>query len=546
VQSVMEVTRVDLCSIFLYEPEWDQLVLTATSAENKETVGKVRLRMGEGITGWAALVGKPVSVSDAHSDERFKTFPFSLEANTKSMLVVPIVLFTNEKLVGVISIHTVVTRNFTENEIKFLETVAGEIAIAIENARLYEQTDSQLRQKVTELSTLQGLSAHIASTLDLTKVLSLIARQSAHLVRADAAAIYELHLEGDTLELVAEYDIRELNPGGRGKHSSRPVVIPLEKSRIARAVTRGVPMPLDPGTDAALGVPFANEGYSWLYCVPLVAPRGIRGGICLYNRQAKDLSDDQVRLLDAFAREAAIALENSRLYDAALRGLKVKSAMLQEMNHRVRNNLQTVAGLLSMQLRRMPGESDGATAVRESISRVQSIAVVHDLMVNGDSEIDSISIYELARKVADAVISTLTRPGFRLDLSIGQQVADRIRVGSHEATLLALLFNELISNAILHGFSNLDRGSIFIRVKCESECEEDDAPLVHSPQLISIEVEDDGSGLPEGFDPKKNGNLGLKIVETLVVSDLGGTFQFGPREAGPGTHAVFSFRPKGI
>ncbi len=546
VQAVMEVSHADLCSIFLYEPEWDQLVMTATSAGNKETLGMVRLRMGEGITGWAALVGKPVSVLDAHSDERFKAFPVSLEDNTKSMLVVPIVLFTNEKLVGVIDIHTVETRDFTENEIKFLETVAGEIAIAIENARLYEQTDSQLRQKVTELSTLQGVSAHIASTLNLTEVLALIARQSAHLVRADAAAIYELHNDAGTLELVAQYDLRTLDHSMYGWRSTPRVVIPIATSRIARAVTRGVPMPLAPDTDAVLGVPFAKEDFSWMYCVPLVAPRGIRGGICLYNREEKTLSEDQVRLLDAFAREAAIALENSRLYDAALRGLEVKSAMLQEMNHRVRNNLQTVAGLLSMQLRRMPGDSDGATAVRESISRVQSIAVVHDLMVNGNAEIDSISIYDLARKVADAVISTLTRPGFKLKLTIEQEVAERIRVGSHEATLLALLLNELISNAILHGFANRDRGTIDIKVNCESERNEAEPPLAYSSQLITIEVVDDGSGLPEHFDPARQSNLGLKIVETLVVSDLGGTFDIGPGNNNTGTHAIFSFRPKGI
>ena len=52
-------------------------------------------------------------------------------------------------------------------------------------------------------------------------------------------------------------------------------------------------------------------------------------------------------------------------------------------------------------------------------------------------------------------------------------------------------------------------------------------------------------GLPEGFDPQKDGNMGLGIVETLVVSDLGGTFTIGPGEGGEGTRAVFSFRPKG-
>ena len=119
------------------------------------------------------------------------------------MLAVPIVLFAKEKLVGVISLQTFQERQFSDNETKFLETVAGELSIAIENARLYEQTDARLQQKVSELSTLQGVSAHIAATLDLSEVLSLIAHQAAHLVHADAAAMYELYPEAGILEMVA-------------------------------------------------------------------------------------------------------------------------------------------------------------------------------------------------------------------------------------------------------------------------------------------------------------------------------------------------------
>ena len=250
------------------------------------------------------------------------------------MLVVPIVLFTNEKLVGVIDIHTVDTRDFTDNEIKFLETVAGEIAIAIENARLYEQTDSQLRQKVTELSPCKACQPHrLHSQSDRGTGPDRTAgrppgtrRCRCHLRASRDAA---------TLELVAQYDLRTLDHSMYGwrldptrGHPHRD-----EQDRARRDPGRArAPCPRH---GCELGVPFAKEDFSWMYCVPLVAPRGIRGGICLYNREEKTLSEDQVRLLDAFAREAAIALENSRLYDAALRGLEVKSAMLQEMNHRV-------------------------------------------------------------------------------------------------------------------------------------------------------------------------------------------------------------------
>ncbi|HUP28402.1 MAG TPA: GAF domain-containing protein, partial [Chloroflexia bacterium] len=134
-QAVVAVTGADICSIFLYEPEWDQLVLTATSGLNKDAVGKVRLQLGEGITGWAALVGKPLAVRDAWADPRFKYIPALQEEKAVSIMAVPVVLFTKEKLLGVITVHTFAERDFSENGIRFLETVAGEIAIAIENAR---------------------------------------------------------------------------------------------------------------------------------------------------------------------------------------------------------------------------------------------------------------------------------------------------------------------------------------------------------------------------------------------------------------------------
>lgn len=549
VQAVVAVTHADICSIYLYESEWDQLVLTATSGLSQDAVGKVRLRLGEGITGWAAMAGKPIAVRNAWDHPRFKYVPSLGEEKAVSTLVIPVVLFTKEKLVGVIVVNTYEERSFTDNEIKFLETVAGEIAIAIENARLYEQTDARLRQKVAELSTLQGVSAHIAATLNLSEVLTLIAYQAAHLVQADAATIYEVHPAAGTMNLVAQYDLQDPKHSIHQAKVVPPLALNMQSSGIARAITHGIPAQLSPGTDDDLGVPFAHGDYQTMFCVPLVAPRGIMGGICLYNVTPKVFTEDEVRLLDAFAHEAAIALENSRLYDAALRGLKTKSTMLQEMNHRVRNNLQTVAGLLSMQLRRMAPEGEAATAVRESISRIQSMAAVHDMMVSGDSDVQSITIYEVARKVIEAAVSTLVSPRFKIDLQIDPQEADSIRVGSHEATLLALLFNELASNAILHGFAGREQGKLSVRAWASRDLNDptpgEAASIAAAPRTceVTIEVANDGTGLPEGFDPEKSANLGLNIVRTLVNSDLRGKFKIAPGPDANGVVATITFTP---
>ncbi len=538
-QAVVAVTQADICSIFIYDPERDQLALTATSDTDQSAIGQIRLQLGEGITGRAALLGVPIAVRNAQSDLRFKNMSAQHVDTAVSILAVPIVLFTIEKLVGAITIRTFQERDFSRNEIQFLETVAGEIAIAIENARLYEQTDARLRQKVAELTTLQGVSAHIASTLNLSEVLSLVAHQASHLVQADAAVIYELDPAAKTLEQVAQYDLR--NPHHsifEGKIGPR-IVLNVETSVIAQAVLRGIPTALTPDADADLGLTIASEGYKSMFCVPLMAPRGIMGCICLYDADERNFSEEQIHLLDAFAHEAAIALENSRLYEAAVRGLQIKSDMLQEMNHRVRNNLQTVAGLLSMQLRRMSPDSESATAMKESISRIQSMAAVHDLLVGRD--VVSTTIYELAQQVAEAAVSTLAKPDFKLKLVIEPDEAEHIRIGSHEATLLALLLNELVSNAILHGFAGMDKGEIKIRA-WRSDCDKQAAQPGAKPRsIINITVTDSGVGLPEGFDPQRNANLGLVLVRNLVTTDLRGEFDIKNRKRGRGTVAHISF-----
>jgi two-component sensor histidine kinase len=121
-------------------------------------------------------------------------------------------------------------------------------------------------------------------------------------------------------------------------------------------------------------------------------------------------------------------------------------------------------------------------------------------------------------------------------------------VRSHEATLLALLLNELISNAVLHGFAGLDSGKIKIRAwltnsKGRSIGRGRRAEGANrAQQTVHIEVADNGAGLPEGFDPQVNANLGLNIVRTMVAGDLHGEFTIRPAERGTGTVARIAFK----
>ncbi len=232
-------------------------------------------------------------------------------------------------------------------------------------------------------------------------------------------------------------------------------------------------------------------------------------------------SEDQLALLRAFSNMAAVAIENAELYQEARRALAVKSALLQEMHHRVRNNLQTVAALLSMQARR-GGGAEWTAPLHEAVNRIGSIAAVHDLLSRED--IGHTTIGAVARKVVDEASATLVPS----DLALSFEVPDRgVTVPSRQATVLALLINELVANAIRHGLRGRRRGRLVVTAERAGE-------------EITLRVEDDGHGPPADFDLKARSGLGLTIARTLVRADLHGTIAV-ERNAAGGTTVTITF-----
>ncbi|HWQ14183.1 MAG TPA: GAF domain-containing protein [Roseiflexaceae bacterium] len=503
VETVAEVIGVEACSVYLYDKNTDDLTLRATRGLNQAAIGHVHISMGQGITGWAAREGRPVAVRDVRRDGRFHVEPGLGEEPFRAMLAVPIVLFSIErfhqgaaKLQGVITIQTTGPRDFTPEDINFVETVAGELAFFIVNAQLYQQTDEQLHQKVRELTTLQQVSKRIAEQLNLEEVLRLIVAKAVELAHADRADIFRCDESGN-LELAATH-------GGQGGE------VP---EFIAQAVREARPLAvLNAFTDQRfpeLARVAAQQDFCSLFCMPLRARQGRTiGAICLYTRESRHFDYEQVRLLSTFADEAAIAIENARLFQETQRALDIKSAMLQEMHHRVRNNLQTISALLAMQQRRLEANSRGAAALRDSVARIQAIAGVHNLLCRED--VGATTVDAVARQIVESVQVSLATPGRPIAFDIR---GDAARVGSREATVFAIVLNELIVNAMSHGLA-VAGGQVII----ETTQDGDD---------ITVEVRDDGpSQQREEPAPSTSGSgLGLQIIRTLVTQDLHGHFE---------------------
>ena len=521
VETVAQVVGVEACSVYLYDKHRDELILRATRGLNRATIGQVVLRLGNGVTGWAAQLGQPVAVRDVWQESRFNIEPQLGEELFRSMLAVPIVLFSAErfqfsadKLQGVITIQTIGPRDFTQEAISFVEVAAGELAFFIANAQLYQQTDERLHQKLRELTTLQQVSKSIAEQIGLRDVLALITEKAVDLAHADRASIFQLGDDG-TLQLVASH-------GGNGDGVREFIIQTVRDSR-PLAVMNAYQDARFPN----LARVASRESFHSLFCMPLRARERTIGGICLYKHEPHLFDYEQVRLLSTFADEAAIAIENARLYDESQRALAIKSALLQEMHHRVRNNLQTISALLAMQLRRLDPGSPGAKAVRESSARIQSIAAIHNLLSREDVGVTTVNA--VTRQVIESAQATLVNVDAPVHFGI---MGDSVKVGSRDATVLALVINELISNAIAHGLA-VEGGSVEI-----------EATLADG--MVTVEVRDDGPRHPAPPRPQHSSGLGLQIIDTLVHEDLGGSFRLTRDETGEWTRAQVSFPQRSV
>ncbi len=189
------------------------------------------------------------------------------------------------------------------------------------------------------------------------------------------------------------------------------------------------------------------------------------------------------------------------------RELNVKAAIIQEVHHRVKNNLQNIAAILRIQARRAQSE-EARQHLTEAVNRVLSMSVIHEFL--SQDEHRPINVRDVCQRIAAQV----QQVSGNLEQEITIQVqGTNIRLPASQATPMAMVVNELLLNAVEHGLAGRSRGRILIQL--------DDLG-----DSVALTVEDDGHGLPPDFSlHQAGGSLGLHIVQTLVTDDLKGSFR---------------------
>jgi two-component system, sensor histidine kinase PdtaS len=416
-RKVAEALETDACFVYLYDETTNELVLRASHGTRVEEMTRVpKMRPGEGITGTAAAERAPVMIARAaHLDPRFKSFPNLREEQYESILAVPIL--ARERLEGALNVRTEAPREFSPAEIDLLMAIAGQVAQAIENAKLYDAA----QRRVAELEALASISEAVSDSLYLEESLEAIVKRTMEAVSATGAALV---LEDGTIAW----------PEGRaGRYAKR---FPLR----------------------------------W---------KGRELGELVCDRDTP-FTPEEERLLASIAHHAAVAVEHGR---AVMRGV-----VAQEIHHRVKNNLQTVASLLRLQAH--AGGADREKALSDSVNRILAIAAVHEVLTERRDE--DVDLGELVERLRAMLVQGLAG-GKRVESQV-----ESVSLHGARATALALVFSELLQNALEHGGDE-------VRVE-----------LGRKNGRVRLTVADNGS-----WEEAQEGT-GLSIVRALVRDELKG------------------------
>ena len=517
VSEAVRLMRASSGSVVLINPTSGFLEINA-SQNLPSAATRLKLRVGEGITGWVARNGKPARVGDVTRDPRY----VMARRGVRSELAVP--LEVNGETRGVLNVDSERADAFTAEDQELLQELAVQAAKVIQNTWLYEQ----LRLKVHLFESLASVSRTINSTLNLDEALQAITREAGVLMHARMCSLMMLDESREWLDLRASY--------GAGEAYLKKPRLAVGDSLLGVVVRRKKPMQVAnvQASSRYQNVEVARrEGLVSLLSVPLLFAGQAIGTLSIYTGRPYNFSNEEIRILSALAELSAIAIEKARLYERVVdveeqlrqnEKLSALGLLAAEVAHEIRNPL-TVMKLLyhSLDLK-FPDGDPRAKDARIIDAKIEHLNVIVEQILafarTTEPKLKPVNLNELVDELGLLVRHKLANQNVRLV----RQLQPDLPMVMGDAPQLEQAFLNLILNAAeaMPGGGTLTIRSRAIRSPRTSP----------HPTHVGLEFKDTGAGMSREVQKRaftavldttkaKGAGLGLAIVGRIIETHRG-------------------------
>ena len=502
-----------------------------------------------GFTWKTILESRPVYCPDVDKDTVIG--PLGRKIGTKSYVSMPIC--HAGKAIGCININSLRKNAFDEDELDLLEIVASSIEAAVNNARRAEalkKSREALRENIAKLRrknrferVISAITMSVHQSLEVSEIFE-NAVEAIHSEVGEAQCVMIYMIDNTGTDDSGPLAVLRAQRGHPDSFIEKVRRIPYPVGATWKTIMEGRPRFIpDIDSDPSVGRPAREFGTKSYISMPIKLEDDTVGCIHIHSSRKSAFKRDHIKLLDIVARQLETAINNANKTEAlrqskeALRktrdeleervrertselqksntllikeilerryvenelkqSIAEKDVLLKEIHHRVKNNLQIISSLLNLQSRKLKDPKARASFI-ESNNRIRSIATLHEQLYRSKD----LSRIDFSAHIRNMTNHLLRSYGVGYDCIRVEIDSEQIYLDINTAIPLGLIVNELVSNAIKHGFEGMEKGEIRIEFR-------------RSHDKYTLGVSNNGNRFPGDVSLASSATLGLELVSSL-------------------------------